>query len=517
MGCHAAGALPYCAGRIGDPGERLGIVGEAATSAIAPACGLREGHEVQRNVEAARLRRHGKSAARAIAFAAAVLAVGGFTAARAGAPTPFAPPPDGELVLYRHAVLIDGDAAPARADMDVLVSGQRIQSVFPDAADLPASAAQARVVDLQGRYLMPGLVDSHVHLATPPNRRQAEAEMRRNLYGGVTTVRDMADDLRVVSDLARASLVGEIAGPDIHYAALMAGPDFFTDPRTAATSAGGVAGQMPWMQAVTARTNLPLAVARASGTAPSAIKLYADLTPELAARITAEAHRQHLRVWAHATLYPARPSEVVAAGVDVISHACLLVREPLAHVPRQDEPRPPVDPDQFTKRDSPELARLFATMVRRGVILDATVWAYAPPSSGPAPPPGTCDDVVGAAITRQAFRAGVQIAAGTDNVAPASEPWPELLHELTDLVERAGMPVNAAIRSATIIGARAAGRERDLGSIAPGKLADMVVLEKDPTSSLDNLKSIVMTIKRGRPFPRSDFVPLQDEDIVDFN
>ena len=454
---------------------------------------------------------------RVAVFAITLLAASAFTSARAGAPTPFAPPPDGELVLYRHATLVDSSATPARADMDVLVSGQRIQAVFADTPDLPASAAKARVVDLQGRYLMPGLVDSHVHLATPPNRRQAEAEMRRNLYGGVTTVRDMADDLRVVSDLARASLVGEIAGPDIHYAALMAGPDFFTDPRTAVTSAGGVAGQMPWMQAVTDRTNLPLAVARASGTAPSAIKLYADLTPALAARITAEAHRQHLLVWAHATLYPAKPSEVVAAGADVISHACLLVREPLAHAPRLKEPRKPFDPDRFTKGDSPELARLFATMVRRGTILDATIWAYAPPPSEPPAPPGTCDDVVGAAITAQAFRAGVQISVGTDNVAPASEPWPELFHELAELVDHAGLPPSAAIRSATLVGAKAAGREHDLGSIAPGKLADMVVLEKDPTSSVDNLKTIVMTIKRGRAFSRSDFVPLQDEDIVDFN
>jgi imidazolonepropionase-like amidohydrolase len=472
---------------------------------------------VQCNVEAGWARQHGKSPARAIAFAAALLAASGWTVARAGAPTPFAPPPDGELVLYRHAQLIDGSAVPARADMDVLVSGQRIQSVFADAPDLPASAAKATVVDLHGRYLMPGLVDSHVHLATPPNRRQAEAEMRRNLYGGVTTVRDMADDLRVVSDLARASLVGEIAGPDIYYAALMAGPDFFTDPRTAATSAGGIAGQMPWMQAVTDRTNLPLAVARASGTAPSAIKLYADLTPELAARITAEAHRQHLLVWAHATLYPAKPSEVVAAGADVISHACLLVREPLAHAPRLNEPRKPFDPERFMKGDSPELARLFAQMVRRGVILDATVWAYGPSPSGPPPQPGTCDDAIGAAITGQAFRAGVQIAVGTDNVAPASEPWPELFHELTELVDRAGMPASAAIRSATVVGARAAGRERDVGRIAPGQLADMIVLEKDPTASIENLKSIVMTIKRGRPFARGDFVPLQDEDVVDFN
>ena len=427
--------------------------------------------------------------------------------------------------MYRHATLIDGRGTPARPDMDVLVAGERIQGVFPDSAPLDDGAAKAKIVDLQGRFLVPGLIDSHVHLATPPNRRQAEAELRRNLYGGVTAVRDMADDLRSVGELARASLVGEIAGADVYYAALMAGPAFFSDPRTIETSAGGVAGHVPWMQAVDDSTDLPLAVARSRGTFATAIKLYADLTPELARRITGEAHRQQMLVWAHATLYPAKPSEVVAAGVDVISHACLLVRESSGHVPRLTEPRSPVNLEQFRTGQSPALARLFATMARRGVILDATVWAYQAPPPGPAtvpgltPPlaPGSCDDVVGGAIAGQAYRAGVQISAGTDSVAPAAEAWPELLHEMSELVDRAHMPPEAVIRSATLIGARAAGQEREMGSIEPGKLANMIVLQNDPFLTIDNLKSLVMTIKRGRVFAREDFVPLQDDDVVDLN
>lgn len=446
-------------------------------------------------------------------------------AAAARGATPFAPPADGATVLYRHATLIDGVGAPARPDMDVLTSGERIRQVFADAAPPAEAASAAKVVDLHGAFLVPGLIDSHVHLATPPNRRQAEAEQRRNLYGGVTAVRDMADDLRAVGDLARASLVGEIPGPDIYYAALMAGPDFFTDPRAIETSAGGIAGQMPWMQAVDEHTDLPLAVALSRGTAATGIKLYADVTPELARRITVEAHRQKMQVWAHATLYPAKPSDVVAAGVDTISHACLLVREPSEHLPRWREPRDPVDMDAFRSGHSPALARLFGTMAARGVILDATVWAYrpVPPSPGsqpgltPALPPGACDDRVGGAITGQAYRAGVQVAAGTDSVAPAQDPWPDLFHELSALVDLAGLSPAAALRSATLVGARAAGQERDMGTIAPGKLANMLVLRDDPSSSIEHLKSVVMTIKRGRAFPRSDFVPLQDDDIVDLD
>jgi imidazolonepropionase-like amidohydrolase len=431
---------------------------------------------------------------------------------------PFAPPPVGQ-VLFRDVTLIDSTGGPERKDMDILVSAERIERVFPDAEADRSLLLKARIVQLRGRFLMPGLIDTHVHLATPPNRRQAEAIMRRDLYGGVTAVRDMADDLRAVGELARASLVGEIAGPDIYYAALMAGPDFFTDKRTAQVSAGGVPGQVPWMQAVNEGTDLPLAVAEARGTYATAIKLYAALSPELATRITTEAHRQHMLVWAHATLYPAKPSEVVAADVDTISHACLLVREAQERVPGYAEPRKPVALASFRGGHDPVLIPLFAEMARRGTILDATIWAYssdtANSSTLPPLPPGSCDDTVGGAITGQAYRAGVPIAAGTDNLAGWTDPWPDLFHELRDLSSKARMPNNAVLQSATLIAARAVGQQQAMGSIEAGKLANMVVLERDPLVDLNNLRSIVMTVKRGRIFERSAFVPLQKHDITD--
>jgi len=437
--------------------------------------------------------------------------------ALAEAPTPFAPAQD--LVVYRGATLFDGTGHPPRSDMDVVVRGQRISQVVHDADLDPDLLRSARIVDLRGKFLMPGLIDAHVHLATPPNRRQAEAVLRRDIYGGVTTVRDMADDLRAVGDMSRASLVGEIAAPDIYYAALMAGPAFFSDKRTAQTSAGGEPGHVPWMQAVTDGTDMPLAVANARGTFATAIKLYADLSGELATKVTAEAHRQGMKVWAHATLYPAKPSEVVAAGTDAISHACLLVRESAARVPAFTEPRSPAPLEPFRGGRNPDLARLFAEMVRRGTILDATVWAYSADTAGsttmPPLPPGSCDDGIGGAITGQAYRAGVAIDAGTDNVAEWTDPWPDLFHELDALSRKAGMPNGAVLQSATLIGARATGQERDIGSIEPGKRADMVVLARDPLIDLNNLKSVVLTVKRGRQFERSAFVPLTEGDITD--
>jgi imidazolonepropionase-like amidohydrolase len=450
-------------------------------------------------------------------FVVSAVAVLWATCAPAEAPTPFAPAQG--LTVYRGATLIDGTGSPPRSDMDVVVQADRIRQVVRDADLDPAPLRKAKIVDLHGRFLMPGMIDAHVHLATPPNRRQAEAVLRRDIYGGITTVRDMADDLRAVGDLSRASLVGEIAAPDIYYAALMAGPTFFSDKRTAQSSAGGEPGHVPWMQAVTDDTDIPLAVAQARGTYATAIKLYADLSGELAAKITAEAHRQGIKVWAHATLYPAKPSEVVAAGVDVISHACLLIRESPARVPGFNEPRPRAQLDSFRDGSNPDLARLFAEMVRRGTILDATLWTYSADTAGsttlPPLPPGSCEDTVGGAIAGQAYRAGVAIDAGTDNVADWTDPWPDLLHELDTLSRKARMPNGAVLQSATLTGARAIGYDRDIGSIETGKLANMVVLARDPLTNLDNLRSVVLTVKRGRTFERTAFVPLVEGDITD--
>ena len=96
------------------------------------------------------------------------------------------------------------------------------------------------------------------------------------------------------------------------------------------------------------------------------------------------------------------------------------------------------------------------------------------------------------------------------------DPWPDVFHEIDLLVHQVHMSPPDVIRSATEISARAAGQERDMGTIAPGKLANMIVLAKDPIKDIDNLRSIEMTIKRGARFKRTDFKPLTKEDIQDF-
>jgi hypothetical protein len=89
--------------------------------------------------------------------------------------------------------------------------------------------------------------------------------LRRELFSGVTSVREMAGDARLFSELKREAEFDEIAAPEIFYAALLAGPGFFVDPRTHETSRGRVAGEVPWAQAVTEASDLRIVIARAVG------------------------------------------------------------------------------------------------------------------------------------------------------------------------------------------------------------------------------------------------------------
>ncbi|MFV3076130.1 amidohydrolase family protein [Niveispirillum fermenti] len=449
---------------------------------------------------------------------AAALAVPAIPVAADGVPRPYAPAAPGVRVIYTGATLIDGRGGPAQAGMAIITDGERIVEVLPAANLDPARRAGAAIIDIDGAFVIPGLIDSHQHMATPPNRPRAEAQMRRDLFGGITAVRDMADDLRAVNEYARAARMGEIPGPDILAGAIFAGPDFFDDPRTAAAAEGVKPGSAPWMRAVDDDTDLAEAVTLARGTSAVAVKLYDNLRPQDVKRITAEAHRQGMMVWAHGMVFPTPPDAVVAAGVNSISHTCYLAYQISDPRPTTYKDRRPVEAAKLIGGDNPEMAKLFGEMATKGILLDATLWVYreydrrlaANPDMKPRP---HCSLDVAAALTAQALRAGVTVVAGTDGVPPAAHPWPALHDELELLHDRAGMSTAAVIRAATLDGARAMGQEAEMGSVEPGKLANFVVLDKDPLADLSNLRTLRFTVKRGARLDRTDYRPITAEEM----
>ncbi len=443
-----------------------------------------------------------------------LLALGGLFSTLSSAEAPIS----GDKTLYLDATVIDGTGRAPLLHQDMLVSGERIVAL--GAHGTLADTQDARRVDLTGRFVIPGLIDSHVHLATPPDRARAEAILRRNLYGGVTAVRDMADDLRAAGELSRAALTGEIASPDIYYAALMAGPPFFEDPRVQSVSRGVPVGTAPWMQKIDASTDLRTAVTLAKGTSATAIKIYADLPAHLVAAITAEAHRQHMLIWSHSAVFPARPAEVIDAGVDAVSHVCYLAYQVEPNIHPSYEDHSPVNEALLAQEgDDPVIAGLYRAMLANRTILDATGSLFvrndAERQAHPDRPPLRCTGPAVIRLTQQAWRAGVPIATGTDSVSGYDHDWPDVDDELFFLARDVGMPPLQVIRSATLIGAKAAGQAHDMGSIEAGKLANFVILTADPIADIGNIQKIEVTVKRGRAYPRSDYRSTTEAEMGD--
>lgn len=362
--------------------------------------------------------------------------------------------PPGPVVALTHVTVIDGSGEAARPDMTVTIRGGRIQAVFPSGTTpLPGDS---EVLDLSGRSVIPGLISAHEHLMQAGLRDSPErlrSMLRRMLYGGVTTARDANGDARLLAALRRSILVGEIEGPEIHHAALMAGRAFIEgDPRPRATSIGYPLGEAPWMQRVGPGTAPELlAVARAVGTGATGLKIFMVLDAARIEAHTRAAHAQGLRVWSHMTVFPDRPLEVVRTGVDAVSHICAAAwqdpdLDPATNVPyvhtALPDARPVFDPE-LVDPHGPAMTRLFREMADRGTILDATLSAMAD-DRGAA---HGCTSELAIELARAARAAGVPFVAGTDYYLPGEESFPTVHREIEYVVERVVLtPMEAAPR-----------------------------------------------------------------------
>jgi imidazolonepropionase-like amidohydrolase len=414
-------------------------------------------------------------------------------------------------ILYGFT-LIDGLGGPPLEDAAIAIRGNRIETISTRRGLLagPDAPADAVAVNLGGGYVIPGLIDAHVHLATTPNRTASEAELRKMLYGGVTAVRDMAGDARALASLARDSRLGVIAAPDVYYSALMAGPSFLSDPRPQASAMGETPGAVPWMQAITPETDMVTAVARAIGTYATGIKIYANLAPSEVRRITEEAHRQGMPVWAHSMVFPTRPLDVVRSGVDVVSHVCRLAWEAMADAPTQYHHEETPRWGAFSV-DAPVFTELLEEMVRRRTILDATLAMYSRDEragrESPAPGRERCDTDFARALVARAHAMGVPIAAGTDFTTAPNDPFPALHVELEELVTNGGLSPMAALEAATRIAAAAIGAGSQDGTLQQGRPVTFALLAENPLEDISNLRTIRAVWKNAVRFDRDAYRP----------
>lgn len=391
--------------------------------------------------------------------------------------------------VLTHATVFNGSATWER-NRTIVITDSMITAI--DSGSAPAPDAGDQVIDLGGRFVIPGLIDTHVHLATDPDSEDSRprelARLKAAIRGGVTSVRDMAGDTRRLGDLARSAAVTDLPSPDIYYAALFAGPAFFSDPRTHAASAGAVAGAVPWMRAIDGGTDLRQAVAEAKGTGATAIKLYAALDSLTVARVVAEAHRQGMPVWAHAALRPAMPRDVAASGLDAMSHASLVAR---AIAPEKLKALRGSSGLAGAVLQIPSLDSVLQVMATRRIMFDPTLFVM--------------KEIGGlelaAAVTRRAHQLGVPISTGTDSIAAADTlALPNVHEEIALLVQSGGFTPAEALLAATENGALTLGIFDHVGSLVVGKRADLVVLAADPLKDIANTRTVRLVMKRGVVF-----------------
>ena len=393
--------------------------------------------------------------------------------------------------------VIDVNSKQILKDYSIIINNDKIVDILPTKNYIENDSTHS--IMLKNKFVLPGLIDAHVHFATDPTeerRDNAEKVLKEMLLTGITSVRDMAGDTRAVSSLSRNTLVGDIDGPNIYYSALMAGPKFFSDPRTIASAQGGISGKMPYMKAIDSTSNLTLEVAQAKGTGASGIKLYANLPSQEINNIVKEAIKQGISVWAHAALSPTKPSEVISSGVISVSHVDMLLYEYFKsrkelvdkwEISDNDTKSSNYWDDEFNELDFSELYQL---MIDNKVVLDATMTVYEKYKESLE---NSWRYELGKRITNQAYQKGVLVAAGSD-----SDQKTFVQHEIQLLVNECGFSPFDAIVSATKNSAMATGILEKEGTIEKGKKANLLLLNLDPTIDIENLKNVFMVIKNGK-------------------
>lgn len=405
-------------------------------------------------------------------------------------------------VVFRNANLFDAETGRSRPGTTVVVSGSRIQAVGPDGS--VAVPAGAQVIDAGGKALLPGMFDMHVHLG------MVDGPM--HLAAGVTSVRDLANDTTVFPQVAAAWNAGTMVGPRV---VVMAG---FID------GSGPFAGPTGLRADTEAQARAHVAWYADHGY--THVKLYSSLNPALVPVIAQEAHRRGMRVSGHVP-EGMTAAQAVRAGFDEIQHTNMLFLNFESDTLDTRTPQRFSGPAQYAAGldlQSDSVQAFMALLRERGTVLDPTLNVFERLFTARA---GEVDPVLAAVATRlppavqrglrggglpvpegmdaryresfEAFlamirmmhRAGIPIVPGTDAM-----PGFALHHEL-ELYERAGIPAAEVMQIATLGAARVAGRAGDLGSIAPGKLADLVLVDGDPAARVSDVRKVELVMKDG--------------------
>ncbi|HEX2093796.1 MAG TPA: amidohydrolase family protein [Longimicrobiaceae bacterium] len=425
-----------------------------------------------------------------------------------------------QLLVLEGATLIDGTGAAPRPGATVVVQNGRILRV--GARGEFRYPADARVLDLAGRYLVPGFIDTHAHVAILRWKQQAdgtlqgtysrevsERVLRALLALGVTTVRNPgAPTAEEGVRLRDAVASGAVLGPRI----LTAGSVLVVPPGPRAEAA------------------VREEVRQQAEAGVDMIKLSPGLPPVLVKAAIEEAHARDLTVVGH--LQRTTWTEAARLGIDAITHGSPWAPEYLAAHRRgayQQTMRGRLDWLEWVDLQGPEITEMIDALVRHRVPVDPTLIAYHTKFWGDDPRhlenperfliPEILEDwnAVGGftndwtpedyrrgkrlwpkvlQLVKLYHERGVLLAAGSD--LPNAWVVPGVsFHQELQLLADAGIPASEVLRIATRNGARTLGIDGEVGTIEAGKVADLLVLGADPTASLAHTRRIECVLRAG--------------------
>jgi imidazolonepropionase-like amidohydrolase len=393
-------------------------------------------------------------------------------------------------ILLQNANLIDGNGTEIKEHVNILVSNGRIKEIYPFVKYQEFD--NTKVMDLEGKYVIPGLIEAHSHLCKFP-----ESDLTKALGFGITSIRDMAGDGSYLLEVKQAIEDEELLGPDIYFSAVMAGPSFIkTDVRARiSTPSNYVLGEAPWMRLVCESSNFEKVISDAKDCGATGLKLYADLSKETVKALTEEAHKKGLKVWSHAYISPANVLEVAASGVDVISHISALLYPEDWSLERDGSLA--FSEDQF---NTEYFENIIHTLRERQIMVDATLSIF---KSACNNKPGLMN--TNFKLTKLVYDAGIPLVAGTDNALILKRQGvPSLFDEIETFVKECGMSPLDAIKAATLNGAIAIGIEETHGTIEVGKVANLLVLDKNPIENIENIQTVNRVIKNGKQITKED-------------
>jgi imidazolonepropionase-like amidohydrolase len=404
-------------------------------------------------------------------------------------------------VLIRNVRVFDSEHAKLLPARDVYVYRGHIAALYE-----PNSTPRGTqtVIEGNGRVLLPALFDMHAH--------EDSWNLLLQIAGGVTTSRDMGNNNERLQRIISQVNDGEIVGPRIIPCGFIEGDSPFS-------ASGGFR--------VKSLQDAKDAVDWYAEHGYHQIKIYNSFHPEWVEATAAYAHRRGLRVSGHVPAFM-RSDEAIRAGYDEIQHINQLM---LAFfVGPKDDTRTlqrfyliaeHADALDLSSKPVTDLVEL---MKQHGTVLDTTLTAFednfTQRQGELSPSYAAVADHVPVSVARgwhensmnvtaknaakyrasydkmvefvgQLYRAGVPLEAGTDAIAGFT------LHRELELYGKAGIPPAEALRIATWNGARFTGRLADLGSIEPRKLADLILVDGDPTQNISDIRRVSLVMKEG--------------------